>query len=309
MTRQQYEEHIWNHLVCPNCRHRLRPNGEEGTRCAQCGSLYTHSASGALDLRLQTPKTVELQFELGTQLDWTKQTFVPLRPHPAPEVDFSEPGVPFHLSPELMTYIPRAQHEGSLMLDLGCGGSIHRQICEHAGFVYVGVDYDSPKAPLLGDAHALPFDDETFEFVLSIAVLEHIRFPSVVLREVYRTLKPGGKFIGTVAFLEPFHLNSYYHHTHLGILSGLQDAGLLVEQIAPNSSWTGLRAQAMMTLFPRMPVRLASALISPLQHLHRLWWHARSLKNRSINPNDAIRDATGSFTFIATKPLLEHATS
>lgn len=187
------------------------------------------------------------------------------------------------------------------MLDLGCGKMRHREVCEYAGFDYVGLDYDSPHAPLLGDAHSLPFRDNSFEFILSIAMLEHIRFPFVMMREAHRVLKPHSRFIGTVAFLEPFHSSSFYHHTHLGIFNSLQYGGFQVEHIAPSKAWTALLAQARMGLFPKMPSSLCKALLFPLQALHKLWWRVGSLVDGRSTERDRILRTTAAFAFIAAK--------
>jgi hypothetical protein len=69
---------------------------------------------------------------------------------------------------EIASYIPRPRSKTSMMLDLGCSHAKHRPSFEHAGFKYVGLDYDSKEATLLSDAHALPFKDESFEFLFSI---------------------------------------------------------------------------------------------------------------------------------------------
>jgi SAM-dependent methyltransferase len=90
-------------------------------------------------------------------------------------------------------------------LDLGCG--LGHQCVEMArrGYSVVGVDTSlgllrraraSGAAVLLGDALHLPFRDDSLDFVYAIGVLHHL--PSVeaqdaVLREVARTLRPGGR--------------------------------------------------------------------------------------------------------------------
>lgn len=49
-----------------------------------------------------------------------------------------------------------------------------------------------------GDALTLPFDDGSFDLVLSGGLLEHFREPEGVLAEMVRVLKPGGTFYADV---------------------------------------------------------------------------------------------------------------
>jgi SAM-dependent methyltransferase len=190
-----------------------------------------------------------------------------------------------------------------MALDLGCGIGLHRAVCEKLGYDWVGLDYGEIEAPILGDAHALPFASQSFDFILSLAVLEHLQYPAVAMNEAWRVLKPGGAFIGTVAFLEPFHGNSYYHHTHLGTLNSLRSAGFEVSHIAPSTTWTVLQAQAEMAFFPRMPAWLRSALIAPLQFAERVWWRLAALLGKVEDPMINVVRTSGMFAFVATKPL------
>lgn len=62
-------------------------------------------------------------------------------------------------------------------------------------------------------------DDESFEIVLCMSVLEHTRHPQNVIDEAYRVLKPGGIFLGSVPFV--FHLHDcphdYWRFTKYGL--------------------------------------------------------------------------------------------
>lgn len=292
---------LWRILTCAFCGQYLKQT-DIGAACAGCNAVYPFTPSGSLDLRLKKTKQYELTFDIeGDFLPPDGFRFETLTMHPEPKVDFSDMSVPHHLTKEMLSYFPKAASPESCMLDLGCGDAIHESVCRRAGFEYVGLDYFCQDAPLLGDAHALPFADNTFDFILSIAVLEHIRYPFVMMREAFRVLKPHGKIIGTVSFLEPFHGDSFYHHSHLGLYNSLHYGGFNIEKIAPSKSWSGLRAQANMILFPKLPRLLSQAVVGPIEWLHRIWWFAGRTLTKKGDEQTRIRSTTGAFTFIASK--------
>lgn len=184
----------------------------------------------------------------------------------SPELDFGGVELPDHLTNAILDRFPAAQSQSSIALDLGCGTGPHRAVCERAGFQWVGLDC-AERVPIWEDGHALPFADDSFEFVFTIAVLEHIRYPFVVLQEVNGVRKPGGTLIGTVAFLEPFHAQSFYHHCDLGTLNLLAHSGLSALEVAPHADWTARTAHARVGLFPRMSPKLSRLVILPTDAL------------------------------------------
>lgn len=62
-----------------------------------------------------------------------------------------------------------------------------------------------PSVRVLGDAHVLPFREESFHGVICQAVLEHTRSPETVVREISRVLKAGGYVYAEAPFLQGFH--------------------------------------------------------------------------------------------------------
>jgi SAM-dependent methyltransferase len=270
-----------------------------GCICDHCKTEYSSIDNETLDLRLKKQKKIDYTFTVNTPLlDNPDFKFEVLLKNNRSEVDFRNVNIPHHLTEEIMSYFPKAKTSTSFMLDLGCGSTTHREVCEHAGFSYIGLDYASEEAQILGDAHSLPFKDNSFEFVLSIAVLEHIQYPFLMMKEVNRVLKPDGIFIGTVAFLEPFHANSYYHHTHLGTYNSLKEGGFDIQYIAPSKEWSVLIAQSKI-LFPKIPRFIAKLLVLPLYMAHRLWWGFLNLFTTKSLEKIRILKTTGAFSFVA----------
>lgn len=293
-------------VVCPACGASLvRGNG---ATCTGCREVYPAHGSDGVDLRLRKARRVTLEFEIGAPLR-TDVSFEPLAMNPSPSIDFSAITLPPHLTPEMASYLPKAPTADSACLDLGCGGGQYRRAIEYAGYDWTGVDYSDERAPLLADAHALPFRDAAFELVVSLAVLEHIRYPHVMMREVARVLRPGGVFFGSVAYLVPFHLESFYNMTHYGTLSALEYAGLTVERIASDPNYLGIRALSFAGLFQGAPRMLAYAAVRPLVALSRAWWWlGERVKPSRFNDEERLLFNTGAFVFVAKKPVTRPGT-
>jgi SAM-dependent methyltransferase len=100
-----------------------------------------------------------------------------------------------------------------LVLNIGSGNSL-RQV----GVVNVDMmDYEN--VDIVCDIHHLPFKDNSIDAVMSLAVLEHVREPAVVLKEVHRVLKPSGRVFSVIPFMQPFHASphDYQRYTLPGI--------------------------------------------------------------------------------------------
>ena len=124
---------------------------------------------------------------------------------------------------ELKAYQEGVRFPNGLILDLGCGEGTFAQMLRELldiESLFVGGDCDRAKlvraarrdglyVQTVGlDASHLPFKEETFDAVLSNAVLYNLRpTPEQAVREVQRVLKKGGEFIITV----PTHLADQHY--------------------------------------------------------------------------------------------------
>lgn len=64
---------------------------------------------------------------------------------------------------------------------------------------------------MVGDIHDLPFEDNSVDALICIAVLEHVEEPQKAVKEMYRVLKPGGYCYIYAPFLFYYHpMKGYY---------------------------------------------------------------------------------------------------
>jgi SAM-dependent methyltransferase len=90
-----------------------------------------------------------------------------------------------------------------------------------AGARIVCVDIEArPGVDLVADAHDLHMvTSDSVDLVTSVSVLEHVRYPQRVVKEIFRILKPGGIVYINVPFIFPFHADpdDFYRFSYKGI--------------------------------------------------------------------------------------------
>ncbi|OGI09892.1 MAG: hypothetical protein A2Y40_08520 [Candidatus Margulisbacteria bacterium GWF2_35_9] len=111
-------------------------------------------------------------------------------------------------------------------------GGFHPPLGKVISWEYLNTD-KSTNPDYLCNAESIPVSDSKFDIVLMTEVLEHLENPRVVLTEVFRILKPGGKLVITVPFLYPIHSdpNDYQRWTPTKIKKELLLIGLKIEMI------------------------------------------------------------------------------
>ena len=95
---------------------------------------------------------------------------------------------------------------GVRVADLGCGSGVFTKLLHEKGCEAVGIDISSKLVAigrhsfpgvefLAGDVEALPFANASFDGVLLSGIVHHLPDPGRCAAEVFRVLRPGGRFV------------------------------------------------------------------------------------------------------------------
>lgn len=294
-------------IKCPFC------NGEiiwdNSLVCIECNDEYPiNKDNGQIDLRLKRPKTILYKQIINTdsnafntknnkkgvygfKFGYKKKTdgfdFKNINTTNKKPVD------------RLYSWLPKNK---KIAMDIGSAkDEKNKKYLQSAGYTYISVDYDSPNAMILADAHALPFHENTFDCITNLAVMEHIEFPFIAGQEFFRTLNADGRMLGVVAFLQQQHMSSWYHFTHYGVYSWLRNSGFNEKNIkidAASKIYHGIFNTASLIGLPNW---LKNIIIYPIYLLHRLLWKIFILKTGKNVEKIRHLQTTGAIHFIADK--------
>lgn len=155
---------------------------------------------------------------------------------------------------------------GKRILDAGAGTTRYRKYCEHLEYVsqdfgeYDGVGdkvgmqrgvFDQSQLDIESDITSIPVDDECFDAIMCIEVLEHVPNPIEALRELSRILKPGGVLIVTAPTCSLTHMSPFFFQTGFSryfYTYWLDELGYEIDELSPNGSYYAWIAQELRRL-------------------------------------------------------------
>lgn len=275
---------ILNDVVCPVC-HSALTRDLNNLLCHKC-KVHYYCSERFLSFSSDLVEKFE-QYQLSTQLSQYRSA------NPSPPQSFYSDFIPSN---------------GSLILDAGGGdGNATASFAKKNpnSVVYV-TDADigalhkvanrriDNLIPLQCDITKLPFRDDSFDFIMCVFVVEHMR-PHVLsefLQEIYRVLKPGGQFLVST---DTSFYDKYIHPFER----------LVREKKWMTSGWTHKEGVGHVNLmYPRQAekILLSEGFKIKSRHIHFLAGRYRIMRKIfSILPSLSERFCSTIFIFICNK--------
>ncbi len=76
--------------------------------------------------------------------------------------------------------------------------------------VSIAMENKCPSKLCLSLAEALPFPDNSFDRIIAREVIEHVLSPEMMMKEIYRCLKPGGSVVITTEFIDSLSIDHLF---------------------------------------------------------------------------------------------------
>ncbi len=202
LARERNRAFVLRNLICVGCGGSLA-GGEQPNTCAHCGTDFdcsTRAVSAVPLAAYRIPKAINTSFCV---------------------YDLQENEL-----------IEAARAAGGKVLDFGAG--LRRRTDEALISVEIA---DMPSIDLVSVGDRIPFADNTFESAMTLHVLEHVKKPWEIARELIRVVKPGGAILSTVPYVCPVHGFPYHFFsmTPMGLRSLFDGCEIVSHTMKPDA--------------------------------------------------------------------------
>lgn len=172
-------------------------------------------------------------------------------------------------------HIAEVVQAGDQVLDFGCGDMPYRLLIEERLAHYSGADFGDHANVEIGADGKLPVGDATFDVILSIQVLEHVRDLDTYFNEISRILRPGGRLILSThgSWLYHPHPEDHWRWTRTGLQLVIERHGFHIERmtsvVGPLATTTMIRLTGFSFFLKRIPLlgNLISVFLSVFMNL------------------------------------------
>jgi SAM-dependent methyltransferase len=205
-----------------------------------------------------------------------------------------------------------------LILDAGAGESRNRRFITDQKYIAMDAgcgdpSWDYSNLDVIADLEGIPFKTNSFGLVICTQVLEHVKEPLIVLKELWRVTKAGGALYisapqGWGVHQAPF---DYFRYTHFGLHHLLVRAGFTEISITPTCGYFSYLANRLTvfpkTLFWQIERRWLRIVVSPLEMLsYILFVFLLPMFLNSIDFLDRDQNYTLNYLARAIKPASHH---
>ncbi len=179
---------------------------------------------------------------------------------------------------EYITRFLKAVPKETAILDAGCGEGVLVEEYRNAGYTIRGLDLNySSLYVTQGDLLNIPFEDETFDLVLCLDVIEHLNCEDQgpALREIHRILKKDGEALLAIPNLAHFASRLSFLFTGRLIRTSTVDrhrGDRPIQEYLELIKEEGFTTLSRTGIFPTLPVTSILTYLYPgsVMPLHRL---------------------------------------